>query len=1247
MYVKGLYKKVLTAVLCSFIYMAANAQIQFMPNKGQWPANISARASLNNGNLWLCDSGLLFSFAEQGLSEKIHDRGVHTMKFQRNAFCLVFEKADFSRPEFTGVESQEYYNYFIGNDPQHWVSGLRSHTEMRFRQIYPGVDMHIFSENGNIKYNLECASVAAIAQVKFKYAGAETVDVGLNKIDFSSNLMSVSEIMPRINTINGSNEETLTGKYVSQNGFVSVELTSLPAQDFEKIIIDPILVFSTYTGSRADNFGCTGTYNENGNGFSGGTVFALGLPVTLGTYQSTFGGGAKENLGYGDGRDAAILKFTPDGSSLIYCTYLGGSNNEQPHSMVVNENDELFVMGSTRSTNFPVSIDAADKSHNGDYDFFVSKFSADGKSLLGSTFIGGSGMDAVGANRELISIDSFPLLYNYADEFRGEIIADEANVYVCGVTFSTAFPRSNNSAWYGGKSDGCVFSLNASLSSLNWSQLVGSNGNDAFYGLALGKDKDLYVSGGTTSVNLPNRISGFRNTYLGGLADGLVVRLNKNSGKLLSASYLGTAQYDQAYFAQTDNSGDPYFFGHTEGRFPKINAEFYQQDRGQFIVRMDTGLNSLTLSTSFGANNSRPNISPSAFLVDQCERIFISGWGGETNDVLYDLFTGRVKSHVNTGSTFNLPVSKDAYQSKTDGSDFYIAIFSKEIQSLQYATFFGGISNSSKDAHEHVDGGTSRFDKRGIIYQSVCAGCGRNGLFPTTPGAYSRTNNSTNCNNALFKLDFENLNNPPVMNDTFIEVMATDMINFMLTATDKDKYDSVDLDWQYIQSAGSAAGGLFIQKGKGQGAARFSFQWFTNCKSWSKDTFVLRVRIFDKGCPTADTTYAYIKILVNEPPKVIPPDALCVSFDRVTKDLKISWPSSVQDSRFFDYFNLYRVNPDGSRVLLKKVSNTNAGEFLDLGLVNPELNNYCYVFEGVNTCGVVVGNSGQYCTMRELNNPIPGVEVLTATVENDRRVKVNWTKTDDPDFYNYEIYRYDRNSTAEDVPFAYTTDTFFYDSSFNVDNRSYCYAIRVTDKCGHISSLSNPGCNVVIRGSAVGRPEYYFTLNWQDYQGWAQGVNSWELERKYRDVPWTVIANTSTNNRSEIDRKLDFDWGGYWYRVTATEENKSNNRLPQKSESNWIYLYQPPELYVPSGITVNGDNLNDVWGTVPVFVRTYSMKVYNRWGEKIWESDDKKKQWDGTVNGQQVRDGVFAWYVIFDGWDDKTYKMTGTVTIIH
>ncbi|MEK0421989.1 MAG: hypothetical protein RLZZ161_1840, partial [Bacteroidota bacterium] len=652
-------------------------QLKFVENTGQWPAAYHFKASLSSADLWVSDSGIWINSWDPSASEKMHARNTDEFVVNGHILLLKFKDGSFRKSTGKGQAFTEKYNYFYGSAKKQ-STPARAYAAVFVKDLYPGVDLEILEFQGRVKYNVICSNPDKINQVRWKYEGANGVKVQSDNLEIQTTLCVFAEQLPRVFSVNKDGETDLQAQYLTEAGYIGVEVeTRNVSRRKTQTILDPVLVFSTFSGSRADNFGCSGTYDDLGNAYAGGTVFNAGLPTTPGAYQTRFGGGLSESLGYGGARDAAILKFSSNGSTLLYCTYLGGENNEQPHSMVVDKFGNLYVMGSTKSRTFPVTAGAYQSAQRGDYDFFVSKISSDGSKLLASTFLGGTGMDAVGANRAADPIDDYPLLYNYADEFRGEIITDDTQVFIAGFTYSIDFPRSSNSAWYGGNEDAVMFAMNNTLTQLKWSQLAGSSGYDAFYGVALGKHGDLYASGGSSSQDLPSKFPGiFKKNYQGGIADGIAFRFDKNNGKALAATHVGTALYEQAYFAQTDNSGNPYFFGQTEGVFPIINAIYNQPAKGQFIVRYDTGLNNLTLSTTFGANSNQPNISPSAFLVDRCERIFVSGWGGSTNDYLTDNQTGSPKTHRNTGNTRNLPISADAAQKVTDGSDFYVAVFS-------------------------------------------------------------------------------------------------------------------------------------------------------------------------------------------------------------------------------------------------------------------------------------------------------------------------------------------------------------------------------------------------------------------------------------------------------------------------------------------------------------------------------------------------------------------------------------------
>jgi len=217
------------------------------------------------------------------------------------------------------------------------------------------------------------------------------------------------------------------------------------------------------------------------------------------------------------------------------------------------------------------------------------------------------------------------------------------------------------------------------------------------------------------------------------------------------------------------------------------------------------------------------------------------------------------------------------------------------------------------------------------------------------------------------------------------------------------------------------------------------------------------------------------------------------------------------------------------------------------------------------------------------------------------------------------------------------------DSSFDVDVASYCYAVVVTDVCGHASEKTPVQCNIVLTGNEEGNPNFLFNLNWQRYINWDDEVRDYHLEYR-NDIETWRPGNTTTELLTQ-NVTDNYVWGGYYFRVTATENSNAVDQF--KSESNWIYMIHQPEMWVPSGMSPNGDGTNDLWGVTPVYAKSFHMRVFNRWGEKVWETTDRTNQWNGQTAKEKAEDRVYAWYLTFTGWDDKEYKMTGTVTLIH
>lgn len=222
---------------------------------------------------------------------------------------------------------------------------------------------------------------------------------------------------------------------------------------------------------------------------------------------------------------------------------------------------------------------------------------------------------------------------------------------------------------------------------------------------------------------------------------------------------------------------------------------------------------------------------------------------------------------------------------------------------------------------------------------------------------------------------------------------------------------------------------------------------------------------------------------------------------------------------------------------------------------------------------------------------------------------------------------------------ATTTDTFFIDENVDVQTTSYCYSIVVNDNCGHVSKMSNRGCTIVLEGNAI---PFAFNLWWNPYHEWDNGVQEYTLFRSVDTGSQRPYALTPATSLNYHDDTLNYDWGGYWYTVEA----KELAGYDEVSRSNSIYLIQPPLLHVPNAFTPNGDHLNEKWGIVPVFVKTYHLQVYDRWGEQVYESTEKKVLWDGFYKKEQTANSVYVYTITYTGWDRSVHHVKGTVTVV-
>jgi len=569
------------------------------------------------------------------LHESFHHRaeGLNRTLRQHAVFLTLYGANSQAHVEYENP-APWYENYFLGSDSSHWKTGIHPYSVLYMREVYPHISLRFYERDGQLEFDFILEPGADVRDIELEIKGsqAQINEHGSLVLPTSCGPLTWSAPLAYAST----DQSAIDCQYkILTNGRIGIET---PKREAKKgMVIDPILVFSTYSGSTGDNFGFTATYDTAECLYAGGIVDANGAsyPVTAGAFQTTYGGSSNGGPPVQLPCDMSISKYSKDGSSLLWATYLGGDDDEYPHSLVVDPRNNLLILGTTLSTNFPVASNAYDGSHNGSYDIVISKLSADGSSLLAGTFLGGSSYD--GFQRDDGATKSH-LIFNYADNYRGDILADTANVYLATCTRSSNFPTTAGAfqSSPGGLTDAAIVCLNTDLNNLKWSTRLGGSDDDAAYSVKLDPAGHLFIGGGTASSNFPMAGNGLWPNYHSPTGsstqekvDGYIGRFDAASGQYQVGTFFGGPAYDQIYFLDLDLAGKVYFTGQTKSRnFTLTNGVYGKSNTGQFIGRLSNDLSQEEFFTTFGNRvNVNPELSPSAFMVDDCFNIYFSGWG--------------------------------------------------------------------------------------------------------------------------------------------------------------------------------------------------------------------------------------------------------------------------------------------------------------------------------------------------------------------------------------------------------------------------------------------------------------------------------------------------------------------------------------------------------------------------------------------------------------------------------------------
>ena len=1221
--------------------------LEFVANKGQWEQQVLYKAKLNGGALFAETDRLTFVFLDPAQLSRFNEAKLDATltadgHIDAAAYQMIFKGCQYDA-EIVGSEQQSHHhNYFIGNQKQRWVAQVPLYQRLSYQQIYRGISFILYQHEQQLKYEFHLSAGANSNDIQIEYAGVNSLNINNGNLIIKTDIGQTVELAPYTYQIdNNGKERKIDCRFVLRKNTVGFQLGDY---DHSKdLIIDPELIFSSYSGSAADNWGFTATYDRHGNLYGGGIAFGIGYPTQVGHhYQIDYAGGAC---------DVAISKFDSTGSQLFYSTYLGGAEAECPHSMFVNENDELYVFGTTGSYLFPTTQQAYDNSFNGGNtitvngiefsygtDIFISKFSADGDNLLASTYIGGSNNDGLNIGT--------PLKKNYADEFRGEIIVDgQSNVFVVSCTFSSDFPVTSAciQPQHNGNKEGCILKLDQNLSNLIWSSFWGGFGDDACYSMDLASDQSIYICGGTTTTDLPASATAVQSTYGGGACDGFVAHISENGDQLLHCTYLGKSDYDQGYLLKLSRDNHPYIFGQTKAPNNSwmVNTQYGQAGGGQFITHLTPTLDSIIWSTAYGVGGGNgPDISPTALLVDLCNTVYMSGWGSRS------LNNGF-------GGTQGLPVTIDAFQNTTDGSDYYFICLREDGNTPVYATFFG-----SPNSREHVDGGTSRFDKKGKIYQAICAGCGGDDNFPTTPGAWSETNGSTNCNLGVVKMDF---NLPLIIADFNAPsiVCYPDTIFFSNTSQIQSQW--TNFHWNFGDGTSSEDKTPIHQYTQG-------------------GTYHVTLIISDNSsCNLSDSISKDILVLTGSS-QTIGPKKICHG-EFVQIGIAPSGGNNIQ----------YHWTPENT-------------------LSNPEISNPIATPDITTTYQLIINTP--YCSDTLYQNiivedlQITPIADTTLCLGSGTELQFNIT-TGTPTHIVWSTNPDYSNPIAEDqqqVSINPTEDTHYY---LEVEG-SQCTIEK--DITVHISAVNieetqparicfEDSIQLVIHATGGNILQY----QWQPLDGigsesdsnqpwvhpsvsttytvtvtnehgctatttipvtkrigtFANGLEAWCTE-------CSIIANTVTQLQST---NYSENYNYQWTPSTGLSEPNSpeTNAIPLETTTYTVTVTDEfgcslskevtievvplecdePLVFVPNSFTPNGDGKNDILFVRSSILKEFTFRIYNRWGELIFESSSLDKGWDGTFRGMHCEQGVYDYYLKGTCINDETILKKGNISLIY
>jgi hypothetical protein len=620
--------------------------LSFIENQGQVGQRVKFYAKTPGTDIYFSARDLVLSLPPQPGREA----SARARQNRQGALLRLVPEGMSPEARLVGVDRQEHrVNYFIGNAPGRWRTGLPTFRAVTYQDAYPGIDLQFYGTGRALEYDIIVKPGGNPDQVRFRCPGARSLEL-TPEGDLAIKLPGGGSLVQKKPLI----YQEINGVRVQADGRFKILgdanrcLYGFQVAAYDRrrpLVIDPVLAFSSFLGGSGEDRGLGIAVDSAGNLYVAGFTNSSNFP--------TWPSGSPLRPYVAD-YDVFVTKIKPDLSGFVYSTFLGGSGSDQAYAVAVDASGNAYVTGDTGSTNFPTAPPSGSLfNYRGNGDAFVAKISPDGAALVYSTYLGGSNPD----HGRDIAVDG------------------QNNVYVTGYTLSSGFPTmpsDNPLRPFGGAADAFVTKINADATALVYSTFLGGSGNDRGNAIAVDTTGNAYITGQTNSANFPTWPDGAPLLPYGGSYDAFVTKIDADATALVFSTFLGGAGDEYGYGITLDGGNNVFVTGETDAStFPVMPVGAPLRPYGGSIDAFVTKIKA-----------------------DGSQVLFSTFLGGSSNDGGYGVAVDRFGDAYLAGYTesSNFPTWPSGHPlfPKSGDMDAFVTKIKGDGSALLYSTFMGG-----------------------------------------------------------------------------------------------------------------------------------------------------------------------------------------------------------------------------------------------------------------------------------------------------------------------------------------------------------------------------------------------------------------------------------------------------------------------------------------------------------------------------------------------------------------------------